>query len=433
MKKDKQFLIISADALISEDLEFASALPAFRYLLENGSRVSRLRSIYPTLTYPCHTTMLTGCLPDRHGVCNNEVQQPGVVSPPWLWYHDPVRVPDLMDVCKAAGYSTGSVSWPVTGNHPSIDYLVDEIWPYPIPADNGEAVAALRKTLLGAGTSPQVLADCAEDLLSLRMRRHQPETAWFSTTVCARMIRNYQPEVLTLHIANIDAYRHESGVYGPHIEQALRETDQMLTVLFEALEDAGIREQTDIVLTADHGQMDIDRKVAVNVLFREAGLIRTDAEGAVTDWDAWCFYAGTSAQVRLRDPGDTRLREIVFRLLTDRLAAGDSGFSAVYSEEDLKKDRLAGNFSFVLETDGHTGFSPAWTGDYLRPLPGPAGSHGFHPDKGPRPPLLCCGPSFRTGVVLEDADLADGAPTWAKLLGVELPDADGRVLEELLR
>ena len=433
MNKHPRLLLISADAMVYEDLRCAADLPTFRYLLENGSQVKRVRSIYPTLTYPCHTTMLSGCWPDRHGVWNNEAQVPGQEDVPWNWYHDPVRVPDLMDVCKAAGFSTGSVSWPVTGNHPSSDYLVDEIWPPASITDEAEAVRALRKIFLEAGTSEQVLEDCTAAYMARRVRRQQPDTAWFSTLVCAEMIRHYQPEVLTLHIANIDTYRHQSGVWGSHIDKAMRETDEMLATLFAALKDAGVWEDTNIVLTADHGQIDIDRKVSVNTLLREAGLIRTDETGAVTDWDAWCFYAGTSAQVRLRDPEDKALHDRVFSLLNDRLFAGDCGYAAVYTAEELKKEHLSGNFSFVLETDGHTGFSSGWTGNYFIPLPAVKGSHGFHPDKGPRPTLLCCGPGFRKGTVLEGADLVDGAPTWAKLLGAELPAPDGRVLKELLK
>lgn len=433
MKQNKRFLLISCDAMIYEDLAYASTLPSFRRLMENGSRVNRVRSIYPTLTYPCHTTMLSGCMPDRHGICNNEMQAPGQEKAPWLWYHEPVRVPDLMDVCKAAGYTTASVSWPVTGRHPSVDWLVDEIWSSDSFPDTETAVNAFCEVYLDAGTSPELLESCVRAHMAKRILRTQPETGWFSTKVLCGIIRNYRPEVMALHIAPIDTYRHASGVFGPHVEKGLRDTDEMLSEILDALKDAGILGETDIVVTSDHGQIDTDRKVAPNVLFRDAGLIRTDSDGNVTDWDAWCFSAGASAQIRLRDPSDTKLREDVYALLSERLAEGDSGFSDIFTEDDLRKDRLAGDFSFVLESDGHTGFSASWNGGYMTRFSALAGKHGYHPDRGPSPTLICCGPSFRKGVVLERAELADGAPTWAELLGVELPNADGRILRELLK
>ena len=76
-----------------------------------------------------------------------------------------------------------------------------------------------------------------------------------------------------------------------------------------------------------------------------------------------------------------------------------------------------------------------WTGPYIvdRPEGKLKGSHGFHPDFGPRPFFLGCGPAFRKGAVLEQARLIDGAPTYAKILGVDLPDAQGQALQELLK
>lgn len=431
---NKRLLLISADALMYEDLKYASTLPNFRYLMENGSRVERLRSVDPTLTYPCHVTMLTGCRPSRHGVWNNEQQRPGDAHPPWNWYHDVVRCPDLMDVCKAAGYSTAAVGWPVTGNHPSVDYLVDEIWPFPVIEDEEKAVPVLRERFLHSGTTQEVLSTCVENWMHMRVRRRQPDTAWFSTIVCSNILRRYRPEVTVLHIATIDTFRHEHGVFGEHIERALIETDKMLGMLFDALRETGDFDRTGIVLTADHGQIDIDRKVKPNVLFREAGLIRTDAGGNVAAWDAWCHYAGSSAQVILKDPDDPILRAEVEALLRDIIAAGDSGIGSIRTVEETEKtEQLSGSFSFVLGTDGHTGFSSEWRGDYLCPIENaPVGSHGFHPDLGPCPPLICCGPDFRTGVVLPKANLYDGAPTWASILGVSLPASEGRVLQKIL-
>jgi hypothetical protein len=60
------------------------------------------------------------------------------------------------------------------------------------------------------------------------------------------------------------------------------------------------------------------------------------------------------------------------------------------------------------------------------------GSHGFHPDFGPRPFLMGFGPAFRPGAMLEHADLINGAPTYAAVLGCALPDAQGKALKDLL-
>ena len=40
---------------------------------------------------------------------------------------------------------------------------------------------------------------------------------------------------------------------------------------------------------------------------------------------------------------------------------------------------------------------------------------------------------YAKGAVLSGAELVDGAPTYAKVLGVELKNADGRPLTELIK
>ena len=57
-------------------------------------------------------------------------------------------------------------------------------------------------------------------------------------------------------------------------------------------------------------------------------------------------------------------------------------------------------------------------------------THGHHPDKGPQPIFAAKGPAFKENVTIEKANLIDEAPTFAKVLGLELRGADGRVLSE---
>ena len=92
----------------------------------------------------------------------------------------------------------------------------------------------------------------------------------------------------------------------------------------------------------------------------------------------------------------------------------------------------------MLETDGYTSFGDS----ALRPLVKNFDSrdyrygratHGYLPEKGPQPILLAQGPDIAQGVVLPEGRLIDEAPTFARLLGAELPEAEGQVLEGILR
>ena len=428
----QKLVVISFDALIYEDVDYLKTKPNFSWLLENGSYVKRVKSIYPTLTYPCHTTMITGCWPDKHGVINNTYD---VISekPPWKFGHENVRCKDLLDACKQKGLKTASVGWPVSGNHPSVDYLVNECWP-----EDGAAIEDYKDAYLKYGTPKWLFDEIVAPILEMRVGRKQPESSYFLGRISADIIRKYQPDVLVVHPSVVDTFRHGTGVFSELIPQALDSCDEVLGMLIQATKDAGVFEETNFVVTSDHGQLNVTRTVNLNCLFAQSGLIETDENNQVEEYKAWCFpMGGMSAYVRLSDPNDKKLYDSVYNLLKEKCAEGLWGISQVFTYEECVKMHLAGDFSFVVETDGYTNFGRSWYGKPVKNMPfgiiGPVkGEHGFHPDKGPRPPFIACGPAIKKGAVLDHAELVDGAPTYAKILGIELIDADGKPLMNLL-
>lgn len=425
----QKLIVISIDAMIYEDLAYVKQLPNIGALLKKGALVKRVKSIYPTLTYPCHATMRTGCWPSHHGVVNNTYMIPGCLDPKWQWYNDVLRCPDIFDACKADGLSTAAVGWPSTGKHPSIDYLVDEVANLKVKTRE-----AFHGYYTDTGTSEALYEAVVAP--NIYVRCDQPDDVRaFNTLAACDIIRKYRPDLLMLHLGEPDHSRHVYGVFGKELYGALEYMDEMVGNICQAVQDAGIWEHTNIVLTADHGQLDTTRTIHPNVLLAEAGFIRVSENGEFLDWDAWCQYVGMSALVYLKNPADSALCARVKALFEEKIASCDCGISSVFTAEAAARDGLAEGFSLVLNTDGHSTFGMNWTGSYEVPNPEGKlkGSHGFHPDFGPRPFFLGCGPAFREGVVLEHAQLIDGAPTYAKILGVSLSGAQGCVLDELLK
>ena len=50
-----------------------------------------------------------------------------------------------------------------------------------------------------------------------------------------------------------------------------------------------------------------------------------------------------------------------------------------------------------------------------------------------QPTFFAFGPDIEPGVVVERANLVDEAPTFARALGLEMKDVDGRVVEEIFK
>ena len=429
----QRVIALSIDALVFEDVEYLLTKPNFRYLYDNGSIVEKVRTIYPSVTYPCHVSMSTGCYPDKHGVTNNLEFIPGKLKNiPWNWFADVIKCPDVFTAAKKAGLTTAAVFWPVTGNHKDIDYLIDEYWP------QGDWDTQ-HDCFIRSGSTEEVWKTCIEPTLEGCTIRKHPETDYFNIKSACAIIKNYKPDLLLIHPGHVDSYRHSTGVFSPKVTKGLDETDEFIGMLIEATKEAGVFEETNFFIVSDHGQMNIVRSVKPNAVFADNGLISVDENGKLVDWKAYCHSAGMSAQVRLKDPTDKETYDKVYELLKWMRDEGIYGIGEVRTVEDTKEnDHLDGPFSFVLETDGYTSFAEDWKHPIAKSLDtsdyrfGHA-THGYHPSKGPQPTLIACGPAIQRGVTVEMKRTIDEAPTYAKILGAEMPWADGSPIDEILK
>jgi predicted AlkP superfamily pyrophosphatase or phosphodiesterase len=428
----RHVIVVSVDAMVYEDIETLSKLSAFRDIWHKTARVDRVRSVYPTITYPCHSTMQTGLYPDKHGILNNEA--PVMCEKSSLWQHmrNLVHGKTIFDWAKEAGLSTAAVFWPVSGNDPSIDYLVTEYWPQ-TPDETS------RDCFINSGSSPEVMRKVVEPNLHLVENRHRqhPYGDAFVMACACDIVRHFKPNLLMVHPANVDAYRHQTGLFTEKVTQGLYETNLWMEQLIKAVDDAGILDDTDFFIVSDHGQMNIHRCVAPNVKLAESGLIDVDEQGNITDWRAFCKSGGLSVLVYLKDPDNRDDYEATKAVLDGLCAEEVYGISRVFTREEAQREEhLSGPFSFVLETDGYTSFANDWQRPLVKPLDNQnfrfgRASHGYLPDKGPQPTLFAFGPRIRPGAVLERARLVDEAPTFARALGIHMTGTDGRCLEEL--
>ena len=144
-------------------------------------------------------------------------------------------------------------------------------------------------------------------------------------------------------------------------------------------------------------------------------------------------------RIKLKDPTDKAAWQKTYDLLKFMRDEGIYGISEVLTTEEAEaRDHLGGDFSFVIESDGYTSFSEDWKRPMVQPMDlsdyrfGRA-THGHYPDKGPQPVFFGVGPDIREGIELERRPTVDEAPTYAKILGAEMPWADGTAITEILK
>ena len=91
----KPVLLISIDGLRPGDVLEAEKrglkVPNLRRFLKEGAYATGVMGNLPTVTYPSHTTLITGVAPARHGIVSNTTFDPRQINHGgWYWYSQPL-------------------------------------------------------------------------------------------------------------------------------------------------------------------------------------------------------------------------------------------------------------------------------------------------------------------------------------------------------
>src|SRR5499427_9459004 len=126
-------VMISIDGLRPDYVTAADAhalkIPNLRRFLKDGAFADGVTGVIPTVTYPSHTTLITGVWPARHGILGNATFDPLRQNQGgWYWYAEDIKVPTLWQAATHAGHVVGSISWPVTAGAPGIAFNIPEYW-----------------------------------------------------------------------------------------------------------------------------------------------------------------------------------------------------------------------------------------------------------------------------------------------------------------
>jgi predicted AlkP superfamily pyrophosphatase or phosphodiesterase len=428
----EHLIIISFDCLSALDFPILKDMPHFQTILNNGAYVKNVKTIYPSVTYPCHATIVTGNYPNRHGVINNTLLQPGMISPDWNWFRNCIRGTTLYDEVKNANMTTAALLWPVTGKA-NIDYNMPEIFANR-PWHNQIVVSLMNGT-------PRYQLELNQRFGHIRKGLNQPELDDFVLESTVHTIKTKKPNLLMVHFTDLDTQRHFHGFSSEEAMAALKRHNHRLGRIIDALKESGIYENSTIVALGDHSALDENKAVNLNVLFRKQHLLSTNSKGKIINWKAYCKSCDGSAYIYIKDTHDSATLNEVKQLLETLIKDPTSGIEGFLTGEQAAEKGADGTCAFMVEAARGYYFLEDFEGEYIKPITKEDASvdkkytlacHGYSPEKENYGTILMASGKGIRPITLPSIRLIDEGPTFARLLGVSLGNTDGRVIEELL-
>jgi predicted AlkP superfamily pyrophosphatase or phosphodiesterase len=340
-------ILISFDGWRADYTDRAQA-PNLKALVARGIRSQALLPSYPTLTFPNHYTIVTGLVPDHHGIVGNSMldasispdkftMQSATARDPRWWGGEPIWTTAIKQGKKSA-----SMFWPGSeAVHPTHWKPFDDRLP------NADRVA-------------QVLT-------------------WL------RLPEADRPSFITLYFSDVDTAGHSGGPNSQQSLDAAARVDQSLGVLVSGIEELNLLDRTTIVVVSDHG------------------MAETSPERLIFLDD----YVATD-EVSVLESGASLLVNPVGRLTVDGLyakLAGKHPALSVYRKAQVPPDLRFGTHPRVpaivgVVTSGWIVTTHASAG---RRAAAVGGAHGYHPGTPDmRALFVAAGPSLRRGLVVPD-------------------------------
>jgi predicted AlkP superfamily pyrophosphatase or phosphodiesterase len=429
-------ILISVDGLAAYNFDDPKVdIPTIRWMAANGARAERMEAVFPSVTWPTHTSLVTGVHPGRHGVLGNayydrsQKKKIPLLPDPLFDKEELVKVPTIYDVAQLAGLKTAGVNWPASRNARHLDWQVPDVGIQEI-YEKSSTPSLL--TELKAKNIP--FAKQAEWAKAGNLGK--PMRDWMYTRIAEHILQTHRPNVLVIHYVTVDSFSHAHGANSPEVRWAANDTDHRIRELVDTVKAAGLADRTTFIVTADHGFTDYDKNINLSVLLKEKNLM-TVAGNNIVDAKVTLLSQGGAAMLYIRDAAD---RERIIADLVPELKKIEGIDVVVPSSEFASVGHLTPAQNphepdiFVSAAAGYAFAENPASKVLINPTGNTKGTHGSSASN----PLIdatfvAWGAAIKPGAKLGRIRNVDVAPTMAAILGVKMENVDGRALTEILK
>lgn len=389
-------------------------MPTLRMLQAHGAYAEAMRPINPSVTWPNHTTLMTGVDASAHHVmANGLITFPADGSAPqikpWVPKDELVHAGTLYDALAARDMSTGQVDWVAIYGAKNVRWSFAE-------APRLDSPIAQDLIAQGLVTSDQIAHFNDDSSPAWR------DQIW--TDAAIDILTHHTPNLLLFHLLQTDTLQHQYGALSPAAYAAMAYADSRIAALIDAARTAGLLDRITFIIASDHGFTGYTHAIHPNAALVQQGLLRMQ-DGSYRG-KVWIIPEGGEASLFIRDP--SQRAALIPRLKTYFTTM--PGVAGVYTGEDARKLGLPLPGTSDQAPDLYLAAKPDYAfqdgadAPLITDVLPAKGAHGYLNTMSDMQALfIASGAHIRQGVDLGQITNLQVAPTIAKILGVSLPAA----------
>ncbi len=419
---------------------YSLRIPTLQSLQAKGAYAVGIESVFPSQSIPAHASILTGTLPADHGVTSDYAfdENEAFQSRHPHQSAKEIKTDTICELARRMGLSAAAVGFPLTSGA-TIDFnLPDEAQPETDDKDKGEAQAELTKGRNNAASKlrNEVLAALKSDadakLFGARDKFADQAKDSFKASAAAYIIEKYRPNLLLINFTSFDVLQKRHGLLSKESLISLELIDGLVKKIIDATERSRTAEETAFLITSDSGASKVGKEFRPNVLLAKKGWLTSGEQGRIVSWQAAAQSLGGSAAVFIKNPQDERLVREIEAFFQEQAETPDSPIWRIISKRDATKLGADPRVAFYIDAAPSYAMSSISTGSVIARTADRA-SNGYAPSRAEmRAAFIAAGKGIKSGIKVEYARLIDIAPTVAKLLGLEMKTARGRVIAEVI-
>lgn len=378
-------LLISIDGFHPDYLDRALT-PTLQALADAGVRARWMTPSFPSKTFPNHYTLVTGLVPDHHGIIDNtmsddtigrfSIRDPKAVGDSRWWQGEPIWA-----TARRAGLRTAAMFWP--GSEAEIGGIRPDEW-------------------------------SAYDASITSNERIDRVLSWLDRPPRRR------PQLILTYLDDVDITGHRHGPESPQVDAALVRVDAALLRLVDGLRTRGLDDAVNIVIVSDHGMATLEpgREIVLEDLIDPT----------------WVEIVNLGEITSLR-PRSGHEDEVAAALATPRIGITCHHRDRLPAAWRFGRHARVPAFVCLLDEGWRIRrrerFNP-----WQQMAEANLGSHGFDPElPSMRALFVAHGPAFESGQLVEPFQNIHVYPLLVRLLGIQGPvtDGDPSVTAPLLR